>query len=735
MSVELEDFSSASELAVRIDDLAAAGAVVVPEAEAKALLRAVGIEVPAGTTVTDPATQVPEEFTGPLVLKAVSPTLVHKSDVGGVQVGLTRADLATAAERMRAAVESAGHGVDGFLVEQQAPAGVEVVVGAVRTPGLGWAVMVGLGGVFVEILGDVSFGVAPLDRAQLSGMVLGLRSAGLLSGARGRPAVALDALLDLLERVAGPGGLLAGLPDQVVEIDLNPVIVSTSGAVAVDARMVLGEPVPPTGAATDRVSLKRLLRPECVAVLGASATGRNGANLFLANLVAGGFSGRVVPVHPTAESIEGLPAVSSLAAVDGQVDYAFVALPAARVADALAAGAGKVSFAQVVSSGFGETEEGAELERELQRVTARSGIRLLGPNCLGTHSSAGGLSFVPDAPLTPGGVAVVSQSGGLSVDILRQGAAAGVDFHSVVSIGNAADLTAADLVRAHLADPEVRVIGLYLESLSAAGQVIDVLRAAGTATPVVILAGGRTPDGSRAATSHTGALAGNHRLWEAVARQPGVVLVDSLTDFVSVLSALDALDLDLLPGPDGVVLFGNGGGASVLAADALQRRGLSTPRLPDAAIAELTALGLPPGNGLNNPIDAPAGTLAVAGGAVAGTILSAVLGHCRPAAIITHLNVGIIQRNLAETHGDVTGRIIDAVAELRHTGAPVHHLLVLKSDGTAGTDQQVRDYSRRAKQAGIPAFSSFEDAALASRAILNLNQQRVTTAGRTDTDR
>lgn len=198
MSVELEDFSSASELAVRIDDLAAAGAVVVPEAEAKALLRAVGIKVPAGTTVTDPATQVPEEFTGPLVLKAVSPTLVHKSDVGGVQVGLTRADLATAAERMRAAVESAGHGVDGFLVEQQAPAGVEVVVGAVRTPGLGWAVMVGLGGVFVEILGDVSFGLAPLDRAQLSGMVLGLRSAGLLSGARGRPAVALDALLDLL---------------------------------------------------------------------------------------------------------------------------------------------------------------------------------------------------------------------------------------------------------------------------------------------------------------------------------------------------------------------------------------------------------------------------------------------------------------------------------------------------------------------------------------------------------
>jgi acyl-CoA synthetase (NDP forming) len=706
-----------------------ASVAMVAEAEAKAMLRSFGIDVPSGVVVSS-IHDVPSSLREPLVLKAVAPSLIHKSDAGGVRVGLRHEDLPSAAERMRTDVAQAGHGLEAYLVEEMAPSGREVVVGAVRTPGVGWVVMVGLGGVFVEILADVAFAVAPVASDDVRAMLGELRGAALLHGARGEAPVDVDALVQVVEQLAGPAGLLESLPDDVAEIDLNPVIVSPTGAVVVDARIVrrpLGDvshgpsaPVPARAVTpADAPTFASLFAPRTVAVLGAKSAGTNGANLFIRNLVAAGYDGRILPVHPSAEQIEGLPASPSLAAVDGVVDYAYVALPAALVTDALAAGGGRVRFAQVVSSGFSETDEGAGLERELVERLRPLGTRVIGPNCLGTHSSAARLTFIPEAPLTPGGVAVVSQSGGLSVDILRLGAARGLSFHSVTSIGNGADVTPAELLEHLLDSPETTVIGLYLESLGAARSVLDVVRRREVAKPIVLLAGGRTADGSRAATSHTGALSGNHRLWPAIARQSGITLTDSLEDFVNVLLVMDTVDLDVRPRGVDAVLFGNGGGASVLAADALERHGLRTPRLPDATVARLDDLGLPPGNGLHNPIDAPAPTLAVRGGAIAEDIITTVLEETCPAVVITHLNVGIIQRNLGATHGDVTGAIVEAVARARVAARHAcHHVLVLKTDGKPDTEEQIRGYAERARTLGLPVLPTFEDAAVAVQALL-----------------
>lgn len=713
------------------------GDSVLPEAEAKRLLRDAGIAVPTGAVLVDVA-QVPAELREPLVLKAVSPTLVHKSDVGGVQVGLLHADLAAAGEQMRESVEQAGHVVSGFLVEEIAPPGPEVVIGAVREPGLGWTVMVGLGGVFVEVLADVSFGVAPLTRHDIVEMFGQLRGAALLRGARGRAPVDLDALYDLVGRLAGPGGLLESIGDEIVEIDLNPVIVSERGAVAVDARFVRSSAavVPAPGPELDSAAddFDGLFAPNVVAVLGAKSSGTNGANLFIRNLVQSGFGGRVVPVHPRAESIEGLPAAPSLSAIGEVVDYAYVALPAQSVAGALAAPIGALRYAQVVSSGFSEVDGGEELERALVERMRQQRTRLIGPNCLGTHSSRARLSFIPDPPFAEGGVSVVSQSGGLSVDILRLGSAHGVAFRTLTSIGNAADVTAAELVASMLQDPETTVVGLYLESLAAARAVHDVLaRSTPPTKPVVLLAGGRTDDGSRAATSHTGALSGNHRLWPAIARQSGMMLVDTVEDFITVLLAFDTVDLTRNDTGDGIVVFGNGGGASVLAADALGREGLQTPRLPAEAIERLGALGLPPGNGLHNPIDVPAGTLAVKGGAVAGDILDVVLDSVAPAAVISHLNVGIIQRNLEATLGDVTGRIIDAIRKSAE-GRSCRQVLVLKTDGKPDTEEKLARYAERARSQGIPAYRTFQEAALAARALLEHQRRRVRAGSPTAAD-
>lgn len=432
-----------------------------------------------------------------------------------------------------------------------------------------------------------------------------------------------------------------------------------------------------------------------------------------------GFEGRVIPVHPTAAQVEGLSTVPSLAALPVPVDYAYVALPAARVPEALAAAAGRVRFAQVVSSGFSEVADGIGIEREMVEVARKAGVRVLGPNCLGTHSASGHLTFLNNAPKEPGSVAVVSQSGGLSVDILRLGASRGISFHSVTSVGNSADLGPRELVEYLVTDDRVEVIGLYMESLKAARQVLEAVRRAPTPKPIVLLAGGRTDDGSAAALSHTGSMVNNHRLWPALARQAGFHLVDTVHEFVNVLAAFQLSRVTGAPLNGNVLLFGNGGGTSVLAADAFSQRGISTLPLPEASVAQLNALGLPPGNGLTNPIDTPAGTLFVDDGAVAERILSIAFTPRLYAVAVVHINVGVIANN-STSAVDVVEVIVNAVARAAKasSGAP-HVLLVLRSDGDPATDERIRRYAGIAHARGIPAYGELLEAAAVARALID----------------
>lgn len=694
------------------------------EWEAKALLTRHGISVPRGVLVTDTTglAESVRDLSAPYVLKAHAPGLIHKSDVHGVKVGLESVDeLAVAMAQMTIDVQAAGHRVAGFLVEELAPAGVEVVLGAVRNRGLGWSVMLGLGGIFVEILKDVSFGLAPLGRPDVSRMLGDLRGAALLDGVRGAEASDVESLIDTVVALAGEDGLLFDLPEEIAEIDLNPLIVSPVGTVAVDARFLSASSaeVESNPVATPLTDIDRLLEPRAVAILGASTRTRNVANAFIRNLQAYGFDGPIIPVHPTADRVEGLPAIHSLSDLTIDIDYAYVALPAGRVAGALATANQRVAFAQVVSSGFAEVDEGVALEAELVKTASEAGVRILGPNCLGTHSPWGNLTFLDRAPRALGSVSVVSQSGGLSVDIIRLGDRHGVGFRSVVSVGNCADVGPAELVEYLLADDKTEIIGLYLESLPAGRQVMDMLARHSAHKPVVLLAGGRTGDGSSAAASHTGALTSNHRLWPALARQSGMYLVDTLHEFVDVLAALQISDAHPDADSRDVLLFGNGGGTSVLAADAFSRMDLRISRLPEIAIKALEGLGLPPGNGLANPIDVPAGTLMVDDGAVAERILTVALEHSRYAVVVAHINVGVIASNTSEIERDVVEIIIDSIARARDgaTAAP-HVLLVLRSDGDEQTERRIQAYARRARDLGMPVLSELTEAALVARSLV-----------------
>ena len=226
-----------------------AGRTALDERSGKALLAGFGISVPRSVVLgcEEPAASRLAALRAPFAVKVMSPDILHKSDAGGVRVGLRDAAEVDAAIRaMRAQPAIAAARVEGFLVEEMAPRGEEIVVGGLKDPQFGPLVMVGLGGIFVEVLKDVAFRICPIERIDALEMLNELAGKALLEGARGRAPVSKDAIVDVLLRVGGAGGLLMQLQDEIAEADINPLIVSDSGAVAVDARFVLT----PVGAAS-----------------------------------------------------------------------------------------------------------------------------------------------------------------------------------------------------------------------------------------------------------------------------------------------------------------------------------------------------------------------------------------------------------------------------------------------------------------------------------------------------
>ncbi|HSQ05365.1 MAG TPA: acetate--CoA ligase family protein, partial [Burkholderiales bacterium] len=547
------------------------------ELAGKQLLAQYGVPVPRSVIVPDVqhADDALRTLRLPVVVKIVSPDILHKSDAGGVKVNLQSvAAVKDAIAAMASSPRLQGARIEGYLIEEMAPGGQEIVVGGLTDPQFGPLIMVGLGGIFVEVLADVSFRICPITRIDAQEMLAELKGAAILKGARGRQAVSLDAIVDVLVKVGGENGLLMRHAGEVKEADINPLIVSETGAVAVDARFILTDtpqrasrPLPHSSRLTPHQCLEAftpLFEPKTVAVVGASTRGTALPNVFIRRIREFGYAGEIYPIHPSAEEIDGLKAYQSLAETPRPIDYAYIAVSAAQIPPMLAAAKGHVRFAQVISSGFGEVEEGKALQETLAASARAGGMRLIGPNCLGIYTPRGHVTFAEIGPKDVGPVGIISQSGGLGTDIIRRGLNRGLKFSGLITVGNCADVTPTDLLEFYFADPQTRVVGLYIETAQDGRRLFEILREANARKPVVILKGGRTRQGLMAAASHTGSLAGDDRVWVALSRQTGCVLVDSLDQFIDTLLAFQTLTPKTHPAQR-VVLFGNGGGASVLA--------------------------------------------------------------------------------------------------------------------------------------------------------------------------
>ncbi|MEV3988037.1 acetate--CoA ligase family protein [Streptomyces sp. NPDC049837] len=593
-----------------LDAVRGEGRTALTAPEGKAVADAYGIAVPGEVLARDveAAVAAAGRLGGKVVLKIVSPDILHKTDAGGVIAGVEGAAEVRAAFRRivgNAKAYAPDARVDGVQVQQMLPPGQEVIVGAVTDPTFGKVVAFGLGGVLVEVLKDVTFRLAPVDADEAASMLDSIRAAEVLRGVRGAAPVDRWAVAEQIRRVSR---LVTDFPE-IAEVDLNPVIATPEGAVAADVRVILAEggaPEPRRRYGREEIlrSMRRLMQPRAVAVIGASNEQGKIGNSVMRNLIDGGFPGEIHPVNPKADDIQGRKAYKSVTDVPGEVDVAVFAIPARFVAAALEeVGRKGVPNAVLIPSGFAETGEHA-LQAEIVAIAQRHGIRLLGPNIYGYYSTWQDLCATFCTPYdVKGGVALTSQSGGIGMAILGFARTTRTGVSAIVGLGNKSDIDEDDLLTWFGEDPNTECIAMHLEDLKDGRAFVEAARETVPRKPVVMLKAGRTSAGAKAAGSHTGALAGDDAVYDDILRQAGVIRAPGLNEMLEYARALPVLPA---PKGDNVVIITGAGGSGVLLSDAIVDNGLSLMEIPDDLDAAFKAF-IPPFGAAGNPIDITGG--------------------------------------------------------------------------------------------------------------------------------
>ncbi|BBJ40003.1 CoA-binding protein [Streptomyces antimycoticus] len=593
-----------------LDAARAEGRTALTAPEGKRITDAYGIPTPAeGLAETvDEAVSLADRIGFPVVLKIVSPDILHKTDAGGVRVGLS--SCAEVRGAFTAIVDNARSydpkaRIQGVQVQQMIPdGGQEVIVGAVTDPTFGKVVAFGLGGVLVEVLKDITFRLAPATEDEALSMLDGIRAAEVLRGVRGGPAVDRAALADLIVRVSR---LVADFPE-ITEVDLNPVFATASGVLAADVRLLIGDPAPQERRRYSREeilsAMRRLMQPRSVAVVGASNEQGKIGNSVMRNLIDGGFPGEIHPVNPKADDILGRKAYKSVTDVPGEVDVAVFAIPAKFVPAALEeVGRKGIPNAVLIPSGFAETGE-HELQRRIVEIAEEYGVRVLGPNIYGYYSTWQDLCATFCTPYdVKGPVALTSQSGGIGMAILGFARTTKTGVSAIVGLGNKSDVDEDDLLTWFGEDDRTQCIAMHLEDLKDGRAFVEAARATVPRKPVVVLKAGRTAAGAKAAGSHTGALAGDDAVYDDILRQAGVIRAPGLNEMLEYARALPVLPT---PQGDNVVIITGAGGSGVLLSDAIVDNGLSLMEIPDDLDAAFRRF-IPPFGAAGNPVDITGG--------------------------------------------------------------------------------------------------------------------------------
>lgn len=545
----------------------------------------------------------------PVAVKACAPHLPHKSDQGllRLNLGSDAAVAAAVAEIQTALGETC---IDGFLIQPMLRGKRELIAGGLRDPIFGPCVMLGIGGIGVEAHRDVSFRLAPLDERDALEMIEELRGRRIFDAFRGEPAADRKALADLLCCL---GRLLVESPE-IAQVDLNPLILEAGRPIAVDALIALSEPAAEivtndVRPGPDRARFQAMFDAASVAIIGATDKPGKWGFRILYNTLEGGYTGRLYAVNPNHKEVLGVAAYPSVADLPEAVDLALIVVPPAAVPGALRACAAKgVRAVVVITAGFGELRDSdaKAAQEEIAQIATETGLLLAGPNCAGLVSTepyrlyCGMISRFPG----PGGLSVVSQSGNVGSTVLTWAGLHQVGIARFISTGNEAATRTEDYLDFLAGDERTHAIISYVEGSRDGRRLFNKLRQTAARKPVIVFKGGRSKEGIRAAHSHTGALAAETALFEAVCRQAGATVVH---DFYEAIEAGAALGRQPLPRGRRVVIVSQGGGWGVIGADACADAGLELVPLGEQLMHELDAF-LPAWWSRNNPIDLVAST-------------------------------------------------------------------------------------------------------------------------------
>ena len=697
----------------------ASGRSVLSEIDSKRILHSLGLPVvvPEAAATADDAVRAASRIGYPVVLKVLSPEVSHKSDVGGVELNLgDEAAVRAAFERIRSSLARHARDArfDGVAVQPMAKNGVELIAGTFRDDRFGAMVMVGLGGVFVEVMKDTALALAPIGGREAAAMLARLRGAEILKGVRGQPAVDIDLITSLLETVAG----IAAAHPEIAEMDLNPVVAYPDGLAILDARIVLAAD---SAQSTKRdphhearlKNLERAFNPRTVVVIGDK---RMGGYMWLRSMTQ--LKGKLYSVQIDPNEIPGIEAMGienrkSLAEITEPIDYAISAVPrqiAPRILkDCVANHVGSIGF---FTSGFSETSEelGIRLEGELRDIAINSEIALVGPNCMGLYSSPAGLCNYPDEKAgDPGDVCFISQSGTHTINFCVQAPSHGIKMNKAASIGNVLILEAADYIDLMTADPATRVIGMYIEGVRDGRRFFDSVRHAAERHPVVIWKGGVTEAGARATFSHTGSLATAEATWRAVVRQSGAVEVASMD------AMLDAVELfaraKRLAGRR-MGLVAMTGGQSVVITDTFATAGLDIPTLSESSYDELKTFFNVIGGSYRNPLDA-GGTIGAAHHqGNLDRILEILERDSLIDAIVLEVGTGFRAARWTNHEDEITG-LLDRLSEFAGRSTKPFAIVMHPAhlEGIVARGKEL------ARARGLVVFDSFERAAAAFRTV------------------
>ena len=590
------------ELKEFINKTKASGSTSLNEYDSKQVLSAYGIPTVSETVADsiDTAVSAAAAIGYPAVIKGHGSKLTHKTERNLVFTGLADPDQVKSAAKMIQA--NAGRALEGFLLQPHVAGRREWIAGLSRDPQFGPVVMFGAGGILSEAISDVTFRLAPLSSIDAMEMIAEIKSSALLADFRGERKVDPKQLGQILMAL----GKLGDDHTEIVEVDINPLITTPDGElVAVDALVILDteqKVISPVSPSLQPETLRPFFYPRSIAFIGASANLGKWGHMLVANTISGGYQGKLHLVNSKGGTIIDQQAYQSVAEIQDPVDLAIVTIPAKHVISLIPQLAAKgIHHMLLITSGFSETDAaGKKLEKELVTSAREAGIQILGPNTMGICNPHVSLNCT-SLPVKPraGTTALVSQSGNMGTQFLAFAEHQGIGIRGFCGSGNEAMTTIEDFLEAFESDELTKTVMLYLESVKDGRRFYETARRLGKLKPVILMKGGQSKAGRIAASSHTGALSTDARIFDAVCRQAGIVKVEQSMDLLDLAAAFSSLPL---PKGNRVGVMTLGGGWGVVTADLCNAYNLDVPKLSNGLIKQIDKL-LPPYWSRSNPID------------------------------------------------------------------------------------------------------------------------------------